>query len=159
MTLRTPPQAFNRWADAERLSKLLHDYFLVAERCTVGLVRIHWQGGRPRFVALWPRVTLLAMGEPTYDLADARRAIDVPVVGGLLVDPGSAARLSIVLERGAQSVYASVELVEYQARFWRVSVLRWLYGHTQALVHAWVGRRYLRYLYQECLRGGLDVPD
>lgn len=138
---------------------MLRGYFSVAERCTPGLVRIQWQVGKPRFVALWPRVTLLAMGQPTYELADARRAIRVAVVGGLLVDPESAARLSIVLERGAQFVHASVELVDYQPRFWRQPVLRWLYAHTQAVVHAWVGRRYLRYLYQECLQGGLDVPD
>ena len=159
ITLRTPPRAFNRWADAERLSKILHDYFSVAERCTRGLVCIQWRVGNPRFVALWPRVTLLATGEPTYELADARRAIRVAVVGGLVVDPASAARLSIVLERRAQSVHASVELVDYQPRFWRLPVLWWLYGHTQAVVHAWVGRRYLRHLYQECLQGVLDVPD
>jgi hypothetical protein len=97
-------------------------------------------------------VTLLAMGEPTYELADARRAISVAVVGGLLVDPASAARLSIVLERRAQSVRASVELVDYQPRFWRLPVLWWLYGHTQAVVHAW-GRRWSRHS-PECLQAG-----
>jgi len=151
VVLPCPIDAFEVLAQPARLAGMLRDYFSVAERCTLGLVRIKWLLGKPRFVTVWPGVTLLAMSAPTSELGGNRRAINVAVEGGLLVGAGAAGRLSIVLERRAQFVHASVELVGYQPRFSHQPRVVWIHGHTQANVHAWVGRRYLRELSAQCM--------
>jgi hypothetical protein len=131
---------------------MLNAYFSVAERCMWRLVRLRWAAGRPEFYVVWPRVTLIAMGEPTYELDDDRRAIKVAVEGGALVSPASGAYLSLALERQPRAVQARIELLGYQPRAAHNAVVRWLYAHTQTRVHEWVGQSYLRQLYQEWLQ-------
>jgi hypothetical protein len=130
---------------------MLDAYFSVAERCTLRLVRVRWESESPRFVLVWPRLTLIAMGRPTYESSADRRAISLSVNGGLLVNPASSARLAIALERRPQVLEARIELIAYQPRGVRSSLVGWLYGRTQAQVHAWVGRSYLRQLGHEFL--------
>jgi len=123
---------------------MLDSYFSVAERCTRGLVRIRWAAAQPRFVLVWPRLTLIAMGEPNYESSTDRRAISLAVIGGALINPSSTARLAIAIERQPRSLRARIELLGYQPRGATHALVGWLYGRTQARVHAWVGNRYLR---------------
>jgi hypothetical protein len=140
------PDTFDSCAQPDRLSRMLDSYFSVAQRCAGGLVRIRWEAGRPRFVLAWPRLTLIAMGEPRCESSADRRAISLAVIGGWLVNPAPTARLAIALERRPESLRARVELIGYQPRGARNALVGWLYGHTQARVHALVGRRFLRQL-------------
>jgi hypothetical protein len=123
---------------------MLRAYFVVAAHCACGLVRIRWTGDCPRIVLVWPPVPLIVMSEPTFEQGGDRRAIGVTVEGGLLVLPAARPRLVLALTRGPAGLEASVDLVDYQPRWGTRVLVRWLYGHTQAIVHAWVGRRYLR---------------
>ena len=134
---------------------MLDSYFSVAQRCARGLIRLRWEAGRPRFVLAWPRLTLIAMGEPTYESSSDRRAISLAVIGGWLVNPAPTARLAIALERRPHALDARVELLAYQPRGAPNAVVGWLYGHSQARVHAWVGLQYLRQLASgACYQGG-----
>jgi hypothetical protein len=130
---------------------MLHEYFRVAEQCACGLVRMRWSGGRPGFVLLWPVVTIIRMGQPSFEETPERRAIRVAVRGGLLVDPVSRASLRIAFTRGPDSLWASVELRDYVPRAGQLAVGDWLYRNTQVHVHEWVGLRYVRQLRRRWL--------
>jgi hypothetical protein len=140
--------ALETLARPEVLQRLLRDYFSVAERCAGGLVRLRWSPDGPRFTLLWPPVALIAMGPPRFESSPDRRAITLDVLGGLLVDPGSAPRLAIGVKRRTDDLVASVELRDYAPRGVRLTAVRWLYLHSQARIHARVGLTYLRQLQQ-----------
>jgi len=106
---------------------------------------------RPRFVLLWPAVTMIRMGEPTFEQTPERRAVRVAVGGGLLVSPMPGASLSIAFTCRPDSLWASVELRRYMPRAVQFVVVDRLYQQTQFRVHEWVGLRYLRLLRRRWL--------
>jgi hypothetical protein len=83
------------------------------------------------------------MGPPTFACDSVRRAISVPVIGGLLAAPGGSARLAIVLTRHEANLRLSVELNGYQPRGGYFRPVSWIY-RLQAGLHARVGRRFVR---------------
>jgi hypothetical protein len=83
------------------------------------------------------------MGAPTVACDSVRRAISVPVLGGLVAARGGSARLAIVLVRHGTTVRLSVELGGYQPRAARIWPVPWIY-RLQAGLHAHVGQRFVR---------------
>jgi hypothetical protein len=155
VTLPCSPDTFDSYAQPDRLTRMLHGYFAVAAGSTLRLVRVRWEADGPRFILILPLVTLIAMAEPRYESSADRRAISLAVIGGLLVNPAASGCLAIALERRPPSLIASVELQQYQPRYARNAIIGWLYGRTQARVHAWVGRRFLRqFAMSVCQHGG-----
>jgi hypothetical protein len=136
--------AFDYWGQPHRMLDMLHAYFSVAERGVVWLVRIRWQANRPAFVLVWPPAPLITMGEPDFELTADRRAISVDVEGGWLVTSSTKARLVISLTRRTGDMRAVIDLMDYQPRGGHRVIVRWVYKLTQARLHAWLGRRYLR---------------
>ena len=135
--------AFAHWGQPEALRRLLDGYFRVAERSGGGLIRIRRAADAPIVALRWPELPLIAMGPPTVEGDAARRAISVPILGGLLAAHMPSARLSIVLARRSAGVRLGVELAGYRPRghwAWPVAPLYRL----QAGLHARVGRRFLR---------------
>ena len=102
-------------------------------------------------------IPLIVMGTVSVESALERRAISVTVEGGILVKVASDARLTISLERRQPLVRAKVELVGYYPRFGHRAFVRWVYAASQARLHAWVGRRFLRQL-QRGWTGGVTPP-
>jgi hypothetical protein len=142
---------FDSRTDPDALVRMLRQYFSVAEQCACGLVQMRWSAGRPSFVLLWPAVTMIQMGEPTFEQTPERRAVHVAVEGGLLVSPASGASLGIAFTRGPNSLLASVELRHYTPRFGQLVGADWVYRQTQVRVHEWVGLRYVRQLRRQWL--------
>jgi hypothetical protein len=145
ITLPDSAQAFDAWGTRRGLAAMLRTYFAVAEGTVGRLVRPRWQGRQPSLVLLWPPIPFITMGEPAFDISIHRRAISVPIKGGLLVMPSAQAHLRIELTRRPFDILARVELVGYLPRFGRHPVVRWLYELTQARVHRSVGSRFLRH--------------
>ena len=81
-----------------------------------------------------------------------------PVEGGILVQVASSARLTLSLERRPPLVHASVELAEYSPRFGHRAMVRWIYAASQARLHVWVGRRFLRELRRAWTDGVAPAP-
>ena len=135
--------AFEHWGQPGALRRLLEAYFGVAEMSSVGLIWVRWTGDAPTISPRWLRLPLIVMGTPTMTSESERRAIHVPVVGGLVVSPGNAVRLSIVLTRHATNVRLSVELIGYQLRAAHIWPVQWIYW-LQTQLHAYVGRRFVR---------------
>jgi hypothetical protein len=130
----------------EALRGLLDQYFVVVEQCALGLMRIRWSAGAARLVLRWPELTILKFGEASFEDQPRRRAISLPIQGGLAVASGSRAHLAIAITREHDAVQISVELGHYMPRAGQLAVVDWMYRHIQARVHAWVGLRYLRQL-------------
>jgi hypothetical protein len=139
------PGAFELWGSAHNLEFLLQRYFAVAVRCVWPFVGVHWRAGRPTLM-IGGLIPLIVMGTVSVESAVERRAISVTVEGGILVKVASDARLTISLERRQPLVRAKVELVGYYPRFGHRPFVRWVYAASQARLHAWVGRRFLRQL-------------
>jgi hypothetical protein len=136
---------FDSRTNPDALLRMLQQYLAVAQRCVCGLVRVRWSDGRPRFVLAWPPVTMIQMGEPTYETLPERSAVSVTVDGGLLVADGSGARLAIAVTRLRDSAWAAgVELRHYMPRGGQSAVVDWVYRQTQVRVHTLVGLRWLR---------------
>jgi len=143
ITLPMDATAFEHWAKPGRLRQMLGAYFRVAELSSGGLMRVRWADDAPTIALRWLPLPLIIMGPPTIACESGRRAIHVPVRGGLVAAHGGSARLSIVLARHGTSVRLSVELVGYQPRaahIWPVPGIYWL----QAKLHARVGQRFVR---------------
>jgi hypothetical protein len=150
-----PAGVFASWARPDRLGLMLEAYFAVAERTAARLARVRWLDRGPAILLLGlAGVPLIEMGRPGFELGPRRRAITVAVEGGLLVMPGSRARLIIELARGSEDVQACVHLLGYQPRAGRYAIVRWLYQRTQLRVHALVGRQYLRRLRRQWMECG-----
>jgi hypothetical protein len=143
------PGAFEYWGQRHRLLTMLQVYFSVAERSVVRLVQLRWQANRPELVLAWPSAPLITMAEPALELKPDRRAISVDIEGGWLVTSPSQARLVIALTRRPRNVRARIDLVNYRPRGEHHGIVRWVYRLTQARLHAWVGRRYLRQFRRE----------
>jgi uncharacterized protein YbjT (DUF2867 family) len=134
--------AFERWGRPEALRQLLAGYFRVAEHSSGGLVRVRWAANSPTVALRWPALPLIAMGTPTVERDAARRAISVPILGGIIVARAPSATLSVVLTRRSAGVRLSVELAGYRPRgdrAWPISLIHRL----QARLHARVGQRFL----------------
>jgi hypothetical protein len=144
ISLPDAPGAFESWGQEEGLSRMMRDYFTVAENCGGRAVSIHWDANRPTIALTFTPLPMIAMGPTAFDLTADRRAIGVPVKGGLLVMPECQPYLVITLERRPQDVEASVDLVDYRPRFGDLASVRWIYAHTQVPIHGWVGQVYLR---------------
>ena len=150
------PGAFEVWGSAHNLESLLHRYFAVAVRSAWPFFGVQWRAGRPTLM-IGGLIPLIVMGTVSIESAVERRAISVTVEGGILVKVASDARLTLSLERRQSLVCAKVELVGYYPRFGHRTFVRWLYAASQARVHVWVGRRFLRQL-QRAWTGGLTRP-
>jgi hypothetical protein len=150
------PGLFEIWGSAHNLEFLLHSYFGVAARSVWPLVGVRWRARRPTLTIAW-LIPLIVMGTATVESTEERRAISVTVEGGILVKVASDARLAISLERRQPLVCAKVELVGYYPRFGHRAFVRWVYAASQARLHVWVGRRFLRQL-QSAWTGGLTPP-
>jgi hypothetical protein len=135
--------SFELWGQPRTLHRLLDAYFQVAERSSGGMIRAQ-PTVTGRTVALrWIGVPLIVTGPPTLACDSARRAISVPVRGGLLTAPGGSARLALALTRHDANVRLSVELNGYQPRGAHFRLVSWIY-RLQAGLHARVGRRFVR---------------
>jgi hypothetical protein len=143
ITLPVDAAAFEHWGRPGRLRRLLGAYFRVAELSSGGLMRVRWIGDAPTIALRWLRLPLIVMGAPTIVCDSVRRAIYVPVCGGLVAAPGGSARLSIVLTRHGTDVRLSVELTGYQPRAAHIWPVPWIYW-LQTQLHACVGRRFVR---------------
>jgi uncharacterized protein YbjT (DUF2867 family) len=131
------------WGEPGMLRHLIDAYFRVAEVSSGGLMRVRWAGDAPTIALRWLPLPLIIMGPPTIACESVRRAIHVPVIGGLVAEHRGSARLSIVLARHGTNVRLSVELIGYQPRgahIWPVPWISWL----QTQLHAYVGRRFVR---------------
>jgi hypothetical protein len=146
MLLPDATDRFESLAGSEALRGLLDHYFVVVEQCALGLVRIRWSAGEARLALRWPELTVLQFGEPTFEDQPRRRAITLPIEGGLAVATGSGARFAIAVTLEPEALQISVELRHYMPRAGQLAVVDWMYRHIQARVHAWVGLRYLRQL-------------
>jgi hypothetical protein len=150
------PGAFEVWGSAHNLEFLLHRYFVVAARSVWPLVGVRWQARRPTLTIV-RLIPLIVMGTASVESTGERRAISVTVEGGILVKVASDARLTLSLERRQQLVCAQVELAGYYPRFGQRAFVRWVYAASQARLHVWVGRRFLRQL-QRAWTGGSTPP-
>jgi hypothetical protein len=150
------PGAFEVWGSAHALEFLLHRYFAVAVRSVWPLAGVRWRAGRPTLV-IAGLIPLIVMGPASVESTIETRAISVTVEGGILVKVASSARLTLSLERRQPRVWAKVELVGYYPRFGHRAFVRWVYAPSQAPLHVWVGRRFLRQL-QWAWTGGLTAP-
>jgi hypothetical protein len=144
------------WGSSHNLEFLLKRYFAVAVRSVWPFVGVHWRAGRPRLM-IGGLIPLIVMGTVSVESAVERRAISVTVEGGILVKVASDARLTLSLERRQQLVCAQVELAGYYPRFGQRAFVRWVYAASQARLHVWVGRRFLRQL-QRAWTGGSTPP-
>jgi hypothetical protein len=143
ITLPMDATAFEHRGRPGTLRRLLGAYFRVAERSSGGLMRVRWTSDAPTVALCWPGLPLIVMGAPTVACENARRAISVPVVGGLVAAQDGSARLAIVLTRCGTNVRLSVELDGYEPRAAHIWPVPWIY-RLQARLHARVGRRFLR---------------
>jgi hypothetical protein len=135
--------SFEHWGQPRMMHRLLDAYFRVAERSSGGMMRVRsTPTGRTLTLRLLG-VPLIVTGRPTLACDSARRAISVPVTGGMVAAPGGSARLAIVLTRDGTNVRLSVELTGYQPRGARFRPVSWIY-RLQAGLHARVGRRFVR---------------
>ena len=150
------PGAFEVWGSAHNLEYLLHKYFAVAARSVWPLVSVRWQARRATLLT-GRLIPLIVMGPASVESTAERRAISVTVEGGILVKVASDARLTLSLERRQPLVRAKVELVGYYPRFGHRAFVRWVYAASQARLHVWVGRRFLRQL-RRTWTGGLTPP-
>ena len=116
ITLLMDATAFEHRGEPGTLRRLLGAYFRVAERSSGGLMRVRWTSDAPTVALRWPGLPLIVMGAPTVACEGGRRAISVPVLGGLVVTSGGSARLAIVLTRHGTNARLSVELDGYQPR-------------------------------------------
>jgi hypothetical protein len=136
--------AFAYWGDACMLDQLLHHYFEAAGRAMAGLVRVRWERGGPVVRLRWPGLPLIVMGRPTLDVTADRRAIGVPILGGLLSTPTQRSRLSIVLTHCSPEIRALVVLERYRPRGHRLPIVRLVSRHVQGRLHVRVGHQFLR---------------
>ncbi|HEY8746163.1 MAG TPA: hypothetical protein VIU62_23980 [Chloroflexota bacterium] len=150
------PGAFEVWGSAHNLEYLLHSYFAVAARSVWPLVGVRWRARRPTLM-IARLIPLIVMGTASVGSTAERREISVTVEGGILVKVASDARLTLSLERRQPLVCAKIELVGYYPRFGHRAFVRWVYAASQARLHVWVGRRFLRQL-QRTWTGGLTPP-
>jgi hypothetical protein len=138
--------AFEHWGTARQLDNLMVHYFEIAEQSVAPLVRIEWATGGPVITLRWLGLPLIAMGRPTLDASGGRRAIGVPIVGGVFSGDSPRARLSIILTHRSPEICALVELDGYRPRGSQSRILRFLFRHVQAWLHVRVGRRFLQEL-------------
>jgi hypothetical protein len=143
ITLPMDATALEHWGQPGTLRHLLDAYFRVAELSSGGLMRVRWAGDAPTIALRWLPLPLIVMGAPTIARESGRRAIHVPVRGGLVAAHGGSARLSIVLARHGTNVRLSVELIGYQPRAAHIWPVPWIY-RLQTQLHACVGRRFVR---------------
>jgi hypothetical protein len=144
--LPTCESAFDAWGDARSLERLLHRYFEIAEWSVAPLVRIRWEHGGPVIRLRWSGLPLIVMGPPTFEMSAGRRAIGVPIVGGLLSRAAPRASLRIILTHRSPEICALVDLEGYCPRGQTNPVIRRLCRQVQARLHVRVGRRFLREL-------------
>ncbi|HZO30197.1 MAG TPA: NAD-dependent epimerase/dehydratase family protein [Chloroflexota bacterium] len=135
--------SFEHWGQPGTLRQLLDAYFRVAELSSGGVMRVRWAGDAPTVALRWLGLPLIVMGAPTTVCDSVRRAISVPVTGGLVAAHGGSARLAIVLARHGTNVRLSVELSGYRPRAAHIWPVPWIYW-LQAGLHARVGQRFVR---------------
>jgi hypothetical protein len=145
--------SFEHWGQPGTLRQLLDAYFRVAELSSGGLMRVRWAADAPTVALRWLGLPLIVMGAPTIACDSARRAISVPVIGGLVAAHGDSARLAIVLARRGTNVRLSVELGGYRPRAAHIWPVPWIYW-LQAGLHARVGQRFVR----RCARAWRRAP-
>ena len=141
--------AFEHWGAVDRLEDLFRRYFDIAARLAAPLVCVRWENNGPVLRLRWPSVPLIAMGKPVIEPGGGRRAITVPVLGGLLSQAFPNAHLSIVLTHRSPQICALVELDGYQPRWYWIPGVKFLSRRVQARLHVAVGRRLLRDLADE----------
>jgi len=143
VTLPMDATAFEHWGTPGTLRRLLGAYFRMAELSGGGLMRVRWTGDAPTIALRGLRLPLIVMGAPTVACGSERRAIHVPILGGLVAARGGSARLSILLTRHGPHVRLGVELIGYRPRAAHIWPVPWIY-RLQGQLHARVGRRFVR---------------
>ena len=134
------------WGSERGLRFLVRAYFRVAADiggpCDVG-----WEGDAPIPRVRLLHIPMIRMGQPRYVLEPARRAAELPILGGALLDASrlAGARFVFALElAGESTVRLSVELIGYAPRGGSTPVGGWLYRLTQAKLHELIGKLFLR---------------
>jgi hypothetical protein len=159
-------QDVERVISAEVLSQVSDAYWRFLGRISLGLLRKHAEPGHESLVVVLRQAALLRLDAPTYREDSENASVTWPIDRGLLVAREGWGRgsLAISLRRAARDprrsgdarVLMRMEVVGYyprcrgHGRFTPVGT--WIYANTQAQIHRFVLRGFMRSL------AGLELP-
>lgn len=137
-TLLLPTDASPLTVASLLLQRLGPLYFRRLERISLGLIRVRTRADAVRFTLLGSPISLLTFAPARVDSDE----VVYPIVGGWMAQSeGACGSLHLGTRPTAEGLLLWMEVRDYAPR-----LPSWLYRRTQAPLHHWIARDYLRHV-------------
>jgi hypothetical protein len=152
--LTLPASALVELWTPESLERLARTYWRFLERCSLGLIRVHYSPAGRSVVLLSRPLVLLAFDAPDYELTAERGVVRWRIRGGALVSHRQDRRggfLQIDVRRlapaapGREAIHIEVAVLSFYPAIAHTLGPR-LYAATQAAIHVLITHAFLRSL-------------